>query len=321
MKLQIKALPGLIGAEDSPGSFKALFIALRIHFVPPSFLPAIICSLIPWSRGGPLDVGSFLLVVTAVTVNHFGLNMIDDVFDYRHSVDLLQPGERNPYTGGSGVITAGLITDSQLLGVAMACFAFTALAGFYLFAVKGPPVLILGLFGLFCSVFYTVPPIKFGYRGLGELALIVNFGPVIGLGSYYVQSRSLDLEPFAISLVLGLMMWSMIIINEIPDFESDRRAGKLNLVVRFGRRAGSFFYIAGLTSAYLVLATAIILGVAPYQAALGFLSMHWAVRSVRVMQKNLHDGLAMAPANLDMIKVHFITGAGLVLGYILHGMT
>ena len=76
------------------------------------------------------------------------------------------------------------------------CFSITALIGFYIAAVKGWPVLAIGLFGLFCSIYYTVPPVKFGYRGFGELGLLVNFGPVIGLGSYYVQAGRFDAEPF-----------------------------------------------------------------------------------------------------------------------------
>ena len=77
----------------------------------------------------------------------------------------------------------------------------TAAIGFFLAWLKGWPILVFGFVGMFSSVFYTAPPIRFGYRGFGELMMIVNFGPVIGLGSYYVQCGRLDLEPFLVSLV------------------------------------------------------------------------------------------------------------------------
>lgn len=301
--------------EISPA--RAFIRAFRIHFVPPSFLPAILCGIIPWSRDGVFLPGIFFLTVIGVTVNHFGLNMIDDVYDFRHNVDLPHSGEKNPYAGGSGVITERLLSDQELYFAAVACFAVTGLIGLYLAAVCGWPVLALGLFGLFSSVYYTAPPIKFGYRGLGELGLLVNFGPVIGMGSYYVQAGRFDMEPFLMSLVLGLMMWSMILINEVPDYEDDKRAGKLNLVARFGPPAGIYLAAAGLVCAYVVLVGSFLANQVPPYALLGILSLPWSVRAIQVLRRNLREGIDLAPASVNMIKAHFITGALLIAGYVL----
>jgi len=309
--------PGVQISDKKIGPVQALIKAFRVHFVPPSFLPATLCGLIPLAKEGTFQAEFFFLVIIGVTINHFGLNMIDDVFDYRHNVDLAQI-EKNPYTGGSGVLTSGMLSEKQLFAASMVCFSITALIGFYIAAVKGWPVLALGLFGLFCSIYYTVPPVKFGYRGFGELALLVNFGPVIGLGSYYVQAGRFGAEPFCISLVLGFMMWSMIIINEIPDFEEDRKAGKLNLVARFGRKTGAVLYVLGLIAAYAVLLASIVSGLVPVFTVLGFASLPLAWKSVAILRGNLDDKLGLAPANLSMIKVHFITGTGLIIGYLVN---
>jgi 1,4-dihydroxy-2-naphthoate octaprenyltransferase len=209
------------------------------------------------------DFVAFLLVLAGVTVHHFGLNMLDDVFDYLHFVDQSGPAEKNPYTGGSGVLTEGLLTVREMLMASVVCFLVTAAIGFFLAWLKGWPILVFGFIGMFSSIFYTAPPIRFGYRGFGELMMIVNFGPVIGLGSYYVQCGRVDLEPFLVSLVLGFLMWSMLIINEIPDYEEDRRGGKLNLVARFGRRTGVVLYVAGLVAAYGILLTVVLTKVDP----------------------------------------------------------
>lgn len=317
MRLRIETA-GSSGRDRSrPGIW---FQAVRFHFVSPSFIPAILCSVIAWLRFQAFDFTAFLLVLAGVTIHHFGLNMLDDVFDYLHFVDQSGAAEKNPYTGGSGVLTEGLLTVREMLGGAVACFVVTAVIGFYLAYLKGWPVLVFGFIGMFSSIFYTVPPIKFGYRGFGELMMIINFGPVIGLGSYYVQSGRLDLEPLMVSLVLGWLMWSMLIINEIPDYEEDRRGGKLNLVARFGRKAGVFFYVAGLILAYGILLTVVMMKIAPPLALLGFLSLPLAVRSVRVLRDNYLDRLRMSPANLMMIKVYVLTGLSLVTGYVLDFM-
>jgi 1,4-dihydroxy-2-naphthoate polyprenyltransferase len=294
------------------------FQAVRFHYVPPSFLPAILCSLIAWANLGRMDTAAFLLVVIGVTINHCGLNMIDDAFDYLHFVDRTDPNNLNPYTGGSRVITQGLLSVRQVIAGAVVCFGITAAIGFYLAFEKGWPVLALGIFGLLCSIFYTAPPVKFGYRGFGELGLLVNFGPVIGLGAYYVQAGELALEPLLISLVLGCMMWSMITINEIPDYEDDRAGGKMNLVARFGKQTGIVLYIAGLAASYAILMGSVLAGLAPPTALFALISLPLAVKSVRILRANYHDAMKMVPANLAMIKVHLYTGLGMILGYVLH---
>jgi 1,4-dihydroxy-2-naphthoate octaprenyltransferase len=294
------------------------FQAVRFHYVPPSFLPAILCGMIAWARSGVMDVSAFVLVVFAVTVNHFGLNMLDDVFDYLHFVDRTESQNQNPYTGGSGVITQGLLSVRQVAAGAAICFGTTAAIGFYLAALKGWPVLAFGFFGLLSSIFYTVPPIKFGYRGFGELSMLVNFGPVIGLGAYFVQAGELALEPLTISLVLGCMMWSMITINEIPDYEDDCAGGKMNLVARFGKQKGIAMYAAGLAAAYGILMASVLTGTAPPAALLGLISLPTAYRSIRILRANYHDPIKLTPANLAMINVHFYTGLGMIVGYGLH---
>ncbi len=294
------------------------FQAVRFHYVPPSFLPAILCSLIAWAEFGAIDATAFFLVVVGVTVNHFGLNMIDDAFDYLHFVDLTNPDNRNPYTGGSRVITQGLLSVRQVILGAVVCFALAAAIGVYLAFAKGWPVLAIGIFGLLCSIFYTVPPVKFGYRGFGELGLLVNFGPVIGLGAYYVQAGRFSLEPLVVSLVLGCMMWSMIVINEIPDYEDDRRGKKMNLVARLGKEKGIVLYIAGLALAYGILIGSALSGIAPTAVLIGLVSLPLAIKSIRVLRANYHDGMKMVPANLAMIKVHLYTGLGMIAGYIFH---
>ncbi len=316
----IRSNPSLLWGAAAKDRSKAgiWFQAFRFHYVPPSFLPAMLCSIIAWTSGGTPDLGAFLLVIAGVTINHAGLNMLDDVCDYLHSIDDRAGDEKNPYTGGSGVLTSGLLSTRQMIFASSLCFAVTAAIGFYLAFVKGWLVLALGLFGLFCSIFYTLPPIKFGYRGLGELGLLVNFGPVIGLGAYYVQNGGLSAEPLVISLVLGFMMWSMIIINEIPDYESDRTGGKMNLVARFGKKKGIVFYIAGLACAYGILVAAVLFRIAPATALLGLVSLPLAVKSIRILRENYHDSVAMTPANLLMIRVHLVTGLALIGGYCLH---
>ena len=270
-----------------------------------------------WAAGHPLNGLHFALVVIGVTVNHFGLNLVDDVLDYRHTVDQQTGDQKNFFTGGSGVLPEGLLKDTQMLKAAALFFSATALIGIYLAWTCGWFVLVFGIFGMACSIFYTAPPIRFGYRGAGELGLLINFGPVIVLGAYFVQARTLAVEPFIASLVPGLLMASMILINEIPDYEADRRGGKWNLVARFGRKTGACLYGAGLACAYSILVLSALAGVLSPFVWLGLVSLPLAFRSLAVLRRHLNDPLAMAPANLAMIKVHALTVSAMVAAYLL----
>jgi 1,4-dihydroxy-2-naphthoate polyprenyltransferase len=294
--------------------------AARIQFVPPSFIPAMIAAAIAWSRYRVFDSFAFLMVVIGVTVHHFGLNMLDDVLDYRHAVDRAWGDEKNPYTGGSGVLTEGLLTVRELMWGVSVCYGLTIGIWIYLATLKGWPVFVIGAVGILSSIFYTVPPVKFAYRGFGELGLLVNFGPVLVMGSYYVQRQTFDIEPLVVSLVPGFLMGSMIVINEIPDYEEDRLSGKMNLVAQFGRKAGVVLYQAGLLCAFGILAGAVLFGMAPLPVLLGFLALPTALTSVRVLRGNYMDRLKMIPANIAIIKVYLVTGVAVMIGYLIHGM-
>ena len=291
--------------------------AIRFYFVVPSILPALLGGVIAWAQGYPIHLFHFMLVVIGVTFNHFGLNLVDEVLDFRHAVDLKKKDEKNFFTGGSGVLPEGLLDDKDMLKVAAIFFVITAAIGGYLTYACGWPVLFLGLFGMGCSIFYTTPPIRYGYRGFGELGLLVNFGPVIVMGAYYVQAQNFAPAPLIASLVPGFMMWSMIIINEIPDYEADTQGGKRNLVARYGRKTGAVLYGMGLAAAYGVLIFAAGLHALSPFILLGLISLPFAFKSFVVMKKHLNDPLAMAPANLAMIKVHNVTVTAMIIAYVI----
>ncbi len=290
---------------------------LRLHFVITSILPAILGAVIALAHGYAFNWLHFALVIVGVSFNHFALHLVDDVLDYRQAVNLKKGDEKNYFTGGSGVLPEGLLSEKSILRAAGFLFGITFIIGVYLTWVCGWPILMLGLFGMASSLFYTTPPIKYSYRGFGELGLLLNFGPVIVLGAYYVQTRTFTWEPLIASLVLGLMMWSMILINEIPDYETDRQGGKWNLVARFGKKSGAFLYVIGLFLAYGILLLSAYSGMMPTFVLLGLLSLPLAVKSIPIMLRHLDDPLRMTPANLAMVKVHALTGTAMIAAYLL----
>jgi 1,4-dihydroxy-2-naphthoate octaprenyltransferase len=288
----------------------------RLHYVPTSILPALLGSVIAWAVFEKFNFWYFILVMIGVTVHHMGLNMIDDAFDFLHAADCLTGDEKNPYTGGSGVLTGGLLPTGQVLSASILCYLIGIMITVYLTIMTGWPILIFAAIGIFSSVFYTMPPIRYGYRGFGELSLLINFGPVLCLGAFYVQTGSIEWEPFIMSLVPGFLMWSMIVINEIPDYHEDRQAGKMNLVARLGRKPGVILYVAGFVCAYATILLSAAFRIVSVNVLLGLLTLPVACNSFRLLNENYMDKVKMAPANLAAIKVHALTVICLIIGYL-----
>ena len=294
--------------------------AFRYHFIPPSIFPATLGATISWAINQTFTPTIFLPVLIGVVINHLALNMTDDYYDYKYSVDHLKAGEKNPYTGGSGTLSSGQIKPQHMRTAFTICYTITIMIGLYLYTIVGWPILVFGFIGIFCSIFYTMPPIRFSHHGVGELAQLINFGTIIGLGSYYTQAKTLTTEAFLATLPLGIMLFSMITINEIPDCQTDKQAGKLTLIARYSKKTGVKIYIVSWICTYtLIIITSTLQLITPI-SLIALASIPFVHRSIKILKQHYDNPIELAPANLDMIKAHGFTGLGLIAAYSLHGL-
>lgn len=293
--------------------------AFRFHYASASFMPGILGGMIAWTTDRQFDPGYFLLVMLGLVLNHLALNMTDDYFDFRHLVDVFANEGKNPYAGGSGTLSSGLIQPRSMRQVFTAFYVVAIGIGLFLGVMRGSLIILLLAFGFFCAFFYTAPPIKFGYKGLGEIAQLLCFGPGIGLGAYYVQTQRLSWEAFWGTLPFGIMLFSMITINEIPDYREDREGGKLNLVARFGREAGVRLFTTSLLSAYGAILVGIMLQRIPILGLISFLTLPLAYKTISILRTHYQEPAKMAPANLGMICVHNFTAILLMIAYFVEG--
>jgi len=282
-------------------------------------MPGILGGMIAWTTDGKFLPGYFLLVMFGLILNHMALNMTDDYYDFRHLVDVFATDGKNPYTGGSGLLSSGVIQPQRMRQVFVAFYLIAIGIGVFLGVVRGPLILLLLAIGFFCAYFYTAPPIRFGYRGLGELAQLLCFGPGIGIGAYFVQAQRFSWEAFWGTLPFGIMLFSMITINEIPDYFEDRRGGKLNLVARFGRETGVWLFITSLLSAYAVISVGVIFGRIPVLGLISLLTLPIAYKTISILKAYYREPMKMAPANLGMICTHNFTAILLALAYFIEG--
>jgi 1,4-dihydroxy-2-naphthoate octaprenyltransferase len=292
--------------------------AFRFHYATASIMPGILGGMIAWVTDGQFHPGYFLLVMLGLILNHLALNMTDEYFDFRHLVDAFANHD-NPYAGGSRVLSEGILQPKEMRTVFSSFYGIAIGIGVLLGILRGPFVLFLLAFGFFCAFFYTAPPIRFGYRGLGEIAQLLCFGPGIGLGAYYVQTQRVSWEAFWGTLPFGIMLFSMITINEIPDYFGDRKGGKLNLVARFGRETGVWLFILSLLSAYGTIGVGILLRKIPLLGLISFLTLPIAFKTISILRAHYEEPVKMAPANLGMICAHNFTAILLAVAYFIVG--
>lgn len=192
------------------------------------------------AQGGSLAWGWLALTVLGISSIEVAKNASGEVFDFASGADTgVAPGDRSPFSGGKRVLVEGLLTRGQTAAVAAAAYLLGITLGLVIALVREPRVAWLGVAGLACAWFYHAPPLKLSYRGLGEGAVALCYGPLILTGTYLVQRGTVTREAVLLSLPIGLAIASFLWINEFPDCRRDEAANKRTLVVRLGRRRAS----------------------------------------------------------------------------------
>jgi 1,4-dihydroxy-2-naphthoate octaprenyltransferase len=295
-------------------------IKVRAPFFTADLVPVLLGTVLAWTRTGLFNGWVFLLTLLGAILLNAGTNMVNDYFDHKWGSDEVNTEFANPFTGGSRVIQMGLATPREMLWQGMAMFVIASLIGLFLTFVRGWGVLWLGLFGVFCGIFYTAPPFRLARTGLGELVVGLCFGPLMALGAYYVQVQRMAWEPVIASIPVGLLIALVLWINEFQDAPADAAVGKDHLVVRMGRRRAALAYGILLASVYLSLIGGVLLaGVTPW-ALLGLLTAPLALNAYRVARVHYDHPQELIPANALTIRIHLLTGLLISLGYGIQGL-
>ncbi|MBW1722946.1 MAG: 1,4-dihydroxy-2-naphthoate octaprenyltransferase [Deltaproteobacteria bacterium] len=295
-------------------------VKTRAPFFTASILPIILGTSIAWARTGTFHPGYFLLVMIAAVCIHAGVNMTNDYFDHTWGSDEVNQEFASPFTGGSRLIQMGIVSPRTMLWQGMGFFLAGTLIGLYLAYARGLGVLWLGVFGVLTGYFYTAPPFRLAATGAGEIFVALDFGVLMVLGAYYVQTLHFSKEAVIASLPVAVLIAAVLYINEFQDMKADRTVGKRQIVVRLGRRKAASGYGLLMVAAYGSLVLGVLLGgVSPF-ALLGLLSGPLAWKAYRIVRSNYDNLPALVPANAKTIKAHILMGALLSVGYILQLM-
>jgi 1,4-dihydroxy-2-naphthoate polyprenyltransferase len=289
----------------------------RLPFLSAAIVPVVLGIAIAAAHGFFDPLAAVLTVVGASFVQ-LGLNVANDVFDASLGADDANVTPTK-YSGGSRVIQYGLVTFRQMATLATAFYVAAAVVGLVLLALRGSiALLVIGIVGFVVSLAYTAPPLKLVYRGLGEIAVAIGFGPLMLLGAYVVQTGGLlSWEPVVASIPVALLIALVLYVNEIPDRRGDARAGKRTLPVRFPAKAVVLGYDVAVAAAYGTVVAGVVAGLLPVTTLLALLSIPLALRVHRGLQPNYDNPYGLMAVMGVNVQLHLAVGVLLLAAYVL----
>lgn len=215
--------------------------AFRLRTLPLSLASIGMGSFLALSHGS-FKWAIFILTLLTTVFLQILSNLANDYGDFIHGAD------HNQREGPLRTVQQGLITPSQMkaalyvfsfstlsIGVVLLIFAFPVNYYFFIF-------LIIGLAAIFAAMAYTLGKKPYGYMGLGDVSVFIFFGLVGVIGSYYLQTKSIDWNIILPSSACGFFAVGVLTVNNIRDIESDKIAGKQSIPVRIGRKYAVWYY-------------------------------------------------------------------------------
>ncbi len=286
----------------------------RLPFLSATAVPVLLGIAVA-ARGGAFNGWLALLTVVGAALAHLAINVSNDIFDTLSGADEANVNP-TPFSGGSRVLIYDLLTLRQLIALAAALFGGAAAIGLVLVWATNSAILLgIGLVGIALGLAYTAPPLKLVYRGLGEIAVAIGFGPIMLLGAYVVQTGSLSWEAAVASVPVAILVALILYVNEIPDRVGDAAAGKRTLPVRFAPRVVTGIYLAAAVLAFAVVVGGVAIGLLPVATLLALLAAPLVWRVYGGLRQFYSQPYALMPIMGTNIKIHAYVGMLLLAGY------
>ncbi len=282
-----------------------------------STVPMLVGAALAYATQRTLPIGWFALALIGIYLIEIGKNAVNEFVDYYSGVDrYVTADRRNPFSGGKKTIVDGKLLIGETFLIALATLTAAFLIGLAIAVFREPAVFAVGMAGGVLAVFYSMPPFKFNYNGLGECAVGLTFGPLIISGVYVMLTGHLSWHIAAIGLPIACLIANVLWINQYPDYEADLQGGKRNWLVRIGRRKGIRVYAALFAGAYLSL---VLLGLLDgnFYWLLGLVTLPLAIRAVTTASANLDNLPGFLKANAATVLVYQLVGLAMIVAALL----
>jgi len=294
-------------ALATPG-WRGWLAATRPPTLSAAVAPVLVGSALAYSAD-EFTVLVFIATLAAAVLIQIGTNLANDAFDFEQGADTADR------LGPERITASGQASASEVKVASGIAFGLAALVGVFLIVEGGWPILAIGVASIAAGLAYTGGPWPLGYHGLGDLFVFVFFGLVAVMGTFYLQAGSVTTLAFLASLPVGLTVAAVLVVNNVRDIETDRRAGKLTLSVRLGERISRLQYV-GMILAAFVLLPVLVVGGAGFTVGLALLALPLAVVPCRSVLRGA-EGAALNVVLKQTTLFHLVFGSLLAAGLVL----
>ena len=297
---------------------KIWFLETRPQFLLLSVVLAFLGTCIAWYEakefGGNFDLGYAFLAGFGLLLAHISVNVLNDYFDYRSGIDL--ETKRTPFSGGSGILPATLLKPRQVFWLGLSSFLLAIPIGVYFVLARGWLLLPLLLIAAICVLLYTPTILKLRWP---EWAPGLGLGALPILGVYFVQTSVYTLPVFIASIPSGILVHNLLLLNEFPDVEADKKAGRKTLPITMGKEKAGIVYSVLTIIVYLWIIGGVVVGQMPTFSLIALLTLPFAIKAIRGALKH-QDMSQLVPAMANNVLVVLLTQLLLGIGYILAGV-
>ncbi len=294
---------------------------VRLPFLTATLIPVFLGTSIAGATFGVFNPLFFVLALIGAASLHMGANVLNDYFDHKSGTDDLNTEFVRPFSGGSRMIQLGLLSPVEVLVGGLFFLLIGSLIGIFFTYYVGEFIIVLMVIGLISAFFYTAPPLNLASKGIGEIFIGLNFGFLMTIGSFYVQTQTINLESIVAATPVALLIAAVLYINEFPDYVADKAVGKWHLVVRLGRSKASIGYIMLIVATYASILLSVVFNIVPVYTLIGLLTVPLAILAGRFALAYHSQTFNLIPANAATINIHLITGLMLSIGYIISMLT
>lgn len=282
---------------------KLLLQVTRARTLPVMLSPVVIGALLAWQEGAIFRWELFLLTLIGALAAHLAANVTNDVFDFGEGTDQAAQKlvtEGTTLATGSQALMSGKYSLKSYRRLALALFALALICGLIL-TIFRPWAILFGVAGFLLALFYVAPPLRLAYigRGLGELDILISFGMLPLVGSYYVQAGQVTTSALLASLPIGLYTTAVLYFHHFLHWRADEEVGKITPIVALGERNARV--AGGILLALIALTILIdaILQVFPWYSAIAALTVIPVFMTLSQATGNLKNYLKLMAANLN----------------------
>ena len=250
----------------------------------------------------------FPLIVAASLAIHAATNLVNDYFDYIKGVDC------NETLGSSRLLVEGTLPPRRILTGGIVLFALTAAIGLVFIAVRGWPILVIGVVGMLGGFFYTAAPLAYKYRGIGDAMVFLLMGPLMVIGSYFVLTGRYEHSVLWISLPVGFLVAAILSANNLRDIRHDTEAHIRTTACLLGHRLARYEYVFLLTGAYAAVVSMVLVKVLPVWSLVVLLTTPMALKNIRLaLASRPENPERIATLDVQTAKLHLAFGALLII--------